>query len=49
MSNLLGGSKEVIFMPGANHKGDGGTHEPYLQRSKLWLEALRQGRPVPPR
>ncbi len=49
MSNLLGGSKEVIFMPGANHKGDGGTHEPYLRRSKVWLEALRQGQPVPPK
>jgi len=49
MSNLLSGSKEVIFMPRANHKGDGGTHEPYLQRSKLWLEPLRQGQTVPPR
>jgi cephalosporin-C deacetylase len=48
MSNLLAGTKEVLFMPGANHQGDGGTHEPYLQRSKAWLETARFGRPLPP-
>jgi cephalosporin-C deacetylase len=49
MGNLLAGPKEVVFMPGANHKGDGGTHEPYLQRSKIWLEAARQGKQLPPK
>ena len=48
MANALGGAKELVFLPGANHQGDGGTHEPYLRRSKLWLEALREGRSVPP-
>lgn len=48
MSNLLGGVKEVVFMPGANHKGDGGTHDAYIRRSKAWLEAARTGQPLPP-
>lgn len=48
MSNLLPGTKEVVFLPGANHKGDGGTHEPYIRRSKVWLEAARTGKPLPP-
>ena len=48
MANALGGVKELVFLPGANHKGDGGTHEPYIKRSKVWLDALREGRPVPP-
>lgn len=48
MANALGGTKEVVFLPGANHKGDNGTHEPYLKRSKVWLDALREGKPVPP-
>lgn len=48
MANALGGVKELIFLPGANHQGDGGTHEPYLKRSKVWLDALREGKPVPP-
>lgn len=48
MSNLLAGSKEVVFMPGANHQGDGGTHGPYIRRSKAWLEAARTGKPLPP-
>ena len=48
MANVLGGAKELIFLPGANHKGDNGTHEPYLKRSKVWLDALREGRIVPP-
>lgn len=47
MANALGGPKEVVFLPGANHKGDNGTHEPYIRRSKLWLEALLAGKPVP--
>jgi len=49
MANALGGERELIFLPGANHKGDNGTHEPYLKRSKVWLDALREGKPVPPR
>lgn len=48
MANALGGLKELIFLPGANHQGDGGTHEPYLKRSKVWLDALREENPVPP-
>ena len=32
----------------ANHQGEGGTHEPYLRRMRVWLDALRDGRPVPP-
>ncbi len=48
MANALGGGKELIFLPGANHQGDNGTHEPYLKRSKVWLDALRKGDPVPP-
>lgn len=48
MANALGGVKELIFLHGANHKGDGGTHEPYLKRSKVWLDALREENPVPP-
>lgn len=49
MANALAGPKEVVFLPGANHKGDGGTHEPYIQRSKQWLEAARLGKALPPR
>ncbi len=48
MANALGGDKELVFLPGANHQGDGGTHEPYLRRMRVWLDALRDGRPVPP-
>lgn len=48
MANVLGGVKELVFLPGANHQGDNGTHEPYIKRSKLWLDALREGKPVPP-
>lgn len=48
MANVLGGRKELIFLPGANHQGDGGTHEPYLRRMRVWLDALRDGQAVPP-
>lgn len=48
MASLLGGAKEIVFMPGANHQGDGGTHEPYIRRSKAWLEAARTGKSLPP-
>lgn len=49
MSNQLRGAKEVVFMPGANHKGDGGTHEPYNRRSAEWLDAALRGQPLPPK
>lgn len=48
MANGLGGVKELVFLPGANHQGDGGTHEPYIRRAKVWLDAAREGKPLPP-
>ena len=41
MANALGGPREVLFMPQADHKGTGNTHAPYLERAKIWLETLR--------
>lgn len=38
---LLGGPVETVVMPAADHKGSGGTHEPFTNRSKVWFESLK--------
>ncbi len=44
---LLGGHVEKVIMPDADHKGNGGTHEPFEKRSAIWLEALKAHKPYP--
>jgi cephalosporin-C deacetylase-like acetyl esterase len=44
---LLRGHVEKVIMPDADHKGSGGTHEPFEKRSVIWLEALKAGKPYP--
>ncbi len=47
MVSQLSGPKELMLLPGANHKGEGGTHQPALDRMKVWLAALQKSQPVP--
>lgn len=39
--DLLRGPAETLVMPRADHKGSGGTHEPFENRSKAWFESLK--------
>ena len=41
--DLLGGPVETVIMPDADHKGNGGTHEPFEKRSVNLLDALKSG------
>ncbi len=46
--NRLGGEKEMLIMPRAEHSdGVEPTHQPYRVRAAAWLAALRQGQPPP--
>lgn len=46
--NQLGGQKEILIMPRAEHSdGLEPTHQPYRVRAAAWLAALRQGQPAP--
>ena len=47
MANSLAGPHELILMPQANHQGSDNTHAPYNARAKIWLDALRAGKPAP--
>lgn len=40
---LLAGRVEKVIMPDADHKGNGGTHEPFEKRSAEWMKALKNG------
>jgi cephalosporin-C deacetylase-like acetyl esterase len=48
MFNQLGGPKEIVVMPNANHRGTGNSQAPFHPREKAWLDALKAGTPVPP-
>lgn len=48
MFNQLAGPKELVLLPLSNHHGDGKAQGPYYPRLNRWLQALRDGQPVPP-
>jgi cephalosporin-C deacetylase-like acetyl esterase len=46
--NLTRGPRELLLLPGADHMGEGGTHNPYHSRCwGNWLPALRKGEAAP--
>jgi cephalosporin-C deacetylase-like acetyl esterase len=46
--NQVSSRKEVILFPKGAHGDSHGTHRPFDQkRDKVWLPALREGKPVP--
>ncbi|HEX4342680.1 MAG TPA: acetylxylan esterase [Verrucomicrobiae bacterium] len=46
--NSMTSPKEVIILPNSGHQNENGSQEPYNQRLyRVWLPALRQGRPLP--
>lgn len=47
--NQTMGPHELVLLPGADHMGVNGSHQPFNQRSKQWLDALVLGQPVPVR
>lgn len=44
---LLGGRVEKMIMPDGDPKGNGGTHDLFEERSTIWCEALKAGKPYP--
>ena len=46
--NQLGGPKEIVVMPGANHRGTGNSQAAFRPREKAWLDAIKASSPVPP-
>ncbi len=48
MAKALSGPSELMLLPGANHQGDGGTHDRARERMKDWLSALQKSQPIPP-
>ena len=45
--NQIKAPKEVVVLPHGDHQGSGGSHEAFNERSRVWQEDLRQGKPAP--
>lgn len=45
--NQLTGPRELVILPGADHMGVNDSHRPFSERSRRWVEALRNGEPLP--
>ena len=39
--------REIVIMPNSNHQGDHNGQAPFNRRSEQWLNALRDGKPLP--
>lgn len=45
--NQLRGPKEIVVLPGSDHKGKNDTQAPYRARASAWRKALLAGNPPP--